>query len=140
MNKWQWCRGEMFNLFLSKTLFFIPKRVFYVENVHSTTLLHSFEHVRVVSCNIQSFFAVSCSMFRSVSYFDPFFFNVSCLPVFHIHLITHKVTTKKRHYFSLFLYFRVNVLLAGAKMKNVCAHLNEFYIIVSNNYHLVSHV
>lgn len=59
---------------------------------------------------------------------------------FHIHLIAHKVTKKKRHYFSLFLYFRVNVLLAGANMKNVCAHLNEFYIIVSNNYHLVSHV
>lgn len=122
--------------------FFIPKRVFYVENVHSTTLLHSFEHVRVVSCNIQSFF---CGFMFHVSLgllFWSIFLRCKLFAIFcfHIHLIAHKVTKKKRHYFSLFLYFRVNVLLAGANMRNVCAHLNEFYIIVSNNYHLVSHV
>lgn len=118
--------------------FFIPKRVFYVENVQLYYIHLSMFVLSVVTYNpfCGFMFHVSLGLL-----FWSIFLRCKLFAIFfHIHLIAHKVTKKKRHYFSLFLYFRVNVLLAGANIKNVCAHLNEFYIIVSNNYHLVSHV
>lgn len=76
--------------------------------LHSTTSLHSFEHVRVET------YKILFVRFHFPFFFDSSFHSIARLPFF-LHLIAYIHSKReKRHNFSC------DVLLASANVKNVC--------------------